>query len=194
MFGITKRSGEAIMHPALVDKVTGWSVHSVSSGNTSTAVASERSLITWGPSPTFGELGYGADAGIKSSMYSKEVDDLKGCRIKQVASGLCHTLAIVEINDDVAEEYLLKLPIFSPDEVIVGEAPLSASDTVSNKGQQKKKSSENGGDENGEEESEDAEDEESDEEFSAKTSKRNSSKRRAPRSKAKTKPVRKKKQ
>merc|ERR1711871_531421 len=53
-FGITKRSGEATMYPKLVDDVSGWAVRSVSSGFSSTLVAAETSLISFGPSPTWG--------------------------------------------------------------------------------------------------------------------------------------------
>ena len=36
-----------------------WKPYSVASGNTSSAVAAEGGLITWGGAPTYGELGYG---------------------------------------------------------------------------------------------------------------------------------------
>jgi alpha-tubulin suppressor-like RCC1 family protein len=116
MFGICKRSGEASMYPTMVPQVQGWRVRSVASGNTSTAVASERSLISWGPSPTFGELGYGENEP-RSSTVSKEAPMLKGCLTLQVACGICHTLAIVDTDDEVSRAKLASLPVFAPSEV-----------------------------------------------------------------------------
>mmetsp|Transcript_17856 Transcript_17856/g.28938 ORF Transcript_17856/g.28938 Transcript_17856/m.28938 type:complete len:520 (+) Transcript_17856:111-1670(+) len=116
MFGITKRTGEAQMYPAVVANVQGWRCRSVSCGHSSMAVASERSLITWGPSPTYGELGYG-EGEKKSSTVSDEVKALKGALTLKVASGTCQTLAIIDSDDEVSKERISALPIFDPQEV-----------------------------------------------------------------------------
>lgn len=116
MFGITKRTGEAVMYPTVEEQVHGWRVRSVSVGATSTAVAADRSLITWGASPTFGELGYGAD-GKKSSTKSAAVETLAGAICMQLASGSACTLAVVDIDDDKSKAVLEKVPVFFPDEV-----------------------------------------------------------------------------
>ena len=117
MWGITKKSGEANMYPVQVQNVSGWKVRSVASGNSSVAVASERSLITWGSSPTFGELGLGdpEKGNPKSSTVSKEVKDLKGAFVEMVACGYSHTLAIVRL-DGAGKKLIEKLPVFAPKE------------------------------------------------------------------------------
>ncbi|CAK9109956.1 Protein RCC2, partial [Durusdinium trenchii] len=116
MFGITKRTGEANMYPVQVDQVSGWRVRSISCGKSSVNVASDRSLIAWGPSPTFGELGYGEDEP-KSSTVSREVAALKGSLVLQVASGQAHSLAIVDTSDEKSKAKLDALEVFEPDEV-----------------------------------------------------------------------------
>ncbi|RYG46418.1 hypothetical protein EON67_09570 [archaeon] len=70
-----------------------WNIRCVAAGSTSTIVASETSLVTWGPSPTHGELGYGED--IKSSTKPKLVDSLEGCTIIDVAAGASASLILV---------------------------------------------------------------------------------------------------
>ena len=69
-----------------VSELHGWPLRSIACGHTSTFVASGRSLISWGPSPCYGELGYGA-AGPGSSTTPKLVDDLEGALVEQVAAG-----------------------------------------------------------------------------------------------------------
>ena len=120
MWGITKKAGEAMMRPEVVGDVSGWSCRSVGCGNTSTIVAAEKSLITWGPSPTYGELGYGAD-GAKSSTRANEVEDIKGSHVVQVAMGYAHSCVIVKVEGDDAlavrgREAVAALPLYSPDE------------------------------------------------------------------------------
>ncbi|GBG31733.1 Protein RCC2 [Hondaea fermentalgiana] len=118
MFGITKRSGEATMRPVVENNVQGWRCRSVSCGNTSICFASERKLITWGPSPTYGELGYGEGENIpRSSTVSKEVDALSGALTLQVASGMAFSLAIIDTSDDTSKEKVEALPVFAPAEV-----------------------------------------------------------------------------
>jgi len=58
-WGTTKPSAEATMFPKPVSDLSGWSVTSLACGNSSTLVAADSNVISWGPSPTFGELGYG---------------------------------------------------------------------------------------------------------------------------------------
>eukprot|EP00742_Colponemidia_sp_Colp-10_P006213 GILJ01006657.1.p1 GENE.GILJ01006657.1~~GILJ01006657.1.p1 ORF type:complete len:549 (+),score=94.03 GILJ01006657.1:41-1687(+) len=116
MWGITKKSGEAILYPKMVQDVSGWVVRSISCGNTSTAVASETSSITWGPSPTFGELGYG-DNQPKSSTTARKVDALEGLLTLEVASGYAHTLFLVDNSSEAARAKLDALPELAPAEV-----------------------------------------------------------------------------
>jgi alpha-tubulin suppressor-like RCC1 family protein len=119
MFGICKKSGEANMYPKLSDEVSGWKIRSISCGQTSTCVASGTSLITWGPSPCFGELGYG-EGNKKSSTVSDSVTDLEDATCFQVASGQACTLVIVDTEDSDSAKKLEKLPTFAPDELVPG--------------------------------------------------------------------------
>jgi alpha-tubulin suppressor-like RCC1 family protein len=120
MWGITKRAGEAFMRPTVVEDVSGWTCRSVACGNTSTIVAAEESLITWGSSPTYGELGYGED-GARSSTRANEVEDIKGSYVLQVAMGYAHSFAIVRVEGDHAtdvraREAIAALPLYAPAE------------------------------------------------------------------------------
>ena len=84
-----------------MEGVQGWKIKNVASGPSSTILsaeyACETSLITWGLSPTHGELGYGEGVQ-KSASAAKKVDDLDGAEIINVAMGLGNSLAIVRLN------------------------------------------------------------------------------------------------
>lgn len=155
MWGITKKSGEAFMYPKQSIQVSGWRIRSVACGKTSTICSSKRTLITWwvvyyhkktssniilltrGPSPTYGELGYGSGEGVKkSSTVSKAVDDLEGAMVEQVAAGLCHSLAIVRLDDPKGPKIVDALPVFEPDEV---QDLLKASNSSESRPRKKKK-------------------------------------------------------
>jgi len=118
-WGITKKAGEAQTKPIIFDELQGQQSLHVSSGNTSTIVAcggSERLLVTWGPSPTYGELGYGEGAA-KSSTKAKEVDSLSGADVIAVAAGLAHNLVLVNVVDHAPSKALVeKSPTLVQDE------------------------------------------------------------------------------
>eukprot|EP00511_Aplanochytrium_stocchinoi_P005208 CAMPEP_0204830374 /NCGR_PEP_ID=MMETSP1346-20131115/8500_1 /ASSEMBLY_ACC=CAM_ASM_000771 /TAXON_ID=215587 /ORGANISM="Aplanochytrium stocchinoi, Strain GSBS06" /LENGTH=507 /DNA_ID=CAMNT_0051960567 /DNA_START=80 /DNA_END=1603 /DNA_ORIENTATION=- len=155
MWGITKKTGEAFMYPQLSANVSGWRIRSVACGNTSMIVASGRTLITWGSSPTYGELGYGSGEGIaKSSTVSKKVEDLEGAICEQVAAGLSHSLAIVRMDDPKGPKIVEKLPVHDPDEVqdLLRESKPKAAKKKKSKSKKKKE----------EEEEEEVDDEEED--------------------------------
>jgi len=115
-WGITKKSGECDTRPQMLNQVQGWRIRTQACGNTSMIIGSQESLIAWGPGPTYGELGYGPDAP-KSSTTSKEVEDLKGTHVMQVAAGYAHSLAIVHPTKGKGKERLDALGVFAPDEV-----------------------------------------------------------------------------
>lgn len=71
MFGQTKRTGEANMYPKPVQDLAGWDIHHIAAGNTSIIIAADDTVIAWGASPTYGELGFGEFT--KSSTVPKEV-------------------------------------------------------------------------------------------------------------------------
>lgn len=55
-WGQSKSSGEATMYPKPVHDLQGWEIRSVGCSNKSIVVAAEETVISWGPSPTYGEL------------------------------------------------------------------------------------------------------------------------------------------
>ena len=76
----------------------------IGAGHTHAAVAADSSLISWGPSPSYGALGYGEPDeknGVpKSSTKPRKVDDLEGQSVCSVAAGYAHTVLV--IPDDAA--------------------------------------------------------------------------------------------
>lgn len=85
MFGQTKKTGEANMYPKPVQDLSGWHIHHIGTGNTSIMIAADDSVIAWGASPTYGELGLGEVQ--KSSATPKEV----GFQFRfGICTGICH--------------------------------------------------------------------------------------------------------
>ncbi|XP_025781001.1 protein RCC2 [Puma concolor] len=76
-------------------------------------VAADESTISWGPSPTFGELGYG-DHKPKSSTAAQEVKTLDGIFTEQVAMGYAHSLVIARDESEAEKEKIKKLPEYNP--------------------------------------------------------------------------------
>ena len=83
-WGKTKTSGEATMYPKPIADLHGWRVRAFGSGNTSIVIAAEKSVISWGPSPTRGELGYGKGEKT-SSTKPKKMDPMEGYNVAQIA-------------------------------------------------------------------------------------------------------------
>jgi hypothetical protein len=81
-------------------------------------------LITWGPSPTSGELAYGEHT--KSSTRAKLVDDLHGCSVVSLACGAFATLVLIDpsVADHVAP--LAALPVYAPPAEPAEDAPAAA--------------------------------------------------------------------
>eukprot|EP00466_Bigelowiella_natans_P010412 jgi/Bigna1/130849/aug1.12_g5557 len=103
------------MYPKIFEGLNGWRVREISCGVSSSICASEYSLITWGPSPTFGELGYG-EGDVKSSTVTKKVDDLEDTNVLKVGMGFQHSLAIIDPEDGGRKVYE-KLKVFDPPEL-----------------------------------------------------------------------------
>lgn len=55
-WGQAKSSGEATMYPKNVQDLNGWNVRSVGCANKSIVVTADESVVSWGPSPTYGQL------------------------------------------------------------------------------------------------------------------------------------------
>ncbi len=55
-WGQAKSSGEATMYPKNVQDLNGWNIRSVGCANKSIVVVADESVISWGPSPTYGKV------------------------------------------------------------------------------------------------------------------------------------------
>lgn len=114
-WGQTKLSGEATMYPKPVQDLMGWKIRSVGCSKTSVVVAADDSVVSWGPSPTYGELGYGLKkGGQKSSTNPKIVDPLEGIFIERVACGCGHSMFIARDDQLGDREKLDRLPVYDP--------------------------------------------------------------------------------
>ncbi|CAH0703141.1 unnamed protein product [Spodoptera exigua] len=112
LFGQTKRTGEANMYPKPVQDLSGWNIRSVGTSNTSIVIAADDSLVAWGVSPTYGELGTG-DIN-KSSARPKEVTRMEGLNITQVTMGYSHTLLLCDDAGEEVKAKLASMPTFNP--------------------------------------------------------------------------------
>ncbi|ESO99540.1 hypothetical protein LOTGIDRAFT_213485 [Lottia gigantea] len=113
LWGKTKVSGEAAMYPKLVHDLTGWKVRAVSCGNRSIMALADDSVISWGPSPTCGELGYG-ESKATSSTTPLEAKPFDGVYIQNLALGFCFSLLIARADSEEEKTKLEKFPIFTP--------------------------------------------------------------------------------
>lgn len=108
-WGQTKSSGEATMYPKTIPDLCGWNIRDIACANKSIVVVADNSVISWGPSPTYGELGYG-ESKAKSSTTPQEVKILDGIYIRSVACGFGHTLAIARDDSQSERDLIDKLP------------------------------------------------------------------------------------
>lgn len=107
LFGQTKRTGEANMYPKPVHDLTGWNIHHVAAGLTSIIIAADETVIAWGGSPTYGELGLGDFS--KSTSVPKEITRFSGVKVLSVSMGYSHSLLVAQ-ND--TPEQVAKLETF----------------------------------------------------------------------------------
>ncbi|XP_008588381.1 PREDICTED: protein RCC2 [Galeopterus variegatus] len=112
-WGATNTSRESTMYPKAVQDLCGWRIRSLACGKSSIIVAADESTISWGPSPTFGELGYG-DHKPKSSTAAQEVKTLDGIFSEQVAMGYSHSLVVARDESETEKEKIKKLPEYNP--------------------------------------------------------------------------------
>eukprot|EP01116_Phalansterium_solitarium_P014663 TRINITY_DN32419_c0_g1_i1.p1 TRINITY_DN32419_c0_g1~~TRINITY_DN32419_c0_g1_i1.p1 ORF type:complete len:493 (+),score=226.16 TRINITY_DN32419_c0_g1_i1:131-1609(+) len=179
MTGRTKSTGEANMYPKLESGLSGWKVRSISSGNSSTIVAADASLITWGPSPTYGELGYGLVP--KSSTVTKKVDSVEGRHFIQVAAGFAQSYAIMRASEEADKATLAKLPVWTPPK---DEKSPAAAEKPKPAAKPKAKAAKKEKEEEPEEEEEEEEGEEESDEEPAKKKRKAPAKKAAPKAKA----------
>ena len=107
-WGQNKSSGEATMYPKNVQDLCGWRVSEVACANRSIVVIAEDTCISWGPSPTYGELCYG-EGKSKSSTTPQEAKTLEGVRFMGLACGFGHTLLIAKYQNEKDQAVLNKL-------------------------------------------------------------------------------------
>jgi len=96
------------MYPKNVQDLCGWNVRSVACSNRSIVVAADSTVISWGPSPTYGELGYG-EGRPKSSTVPQEVKPLDGTYVHRVSCGFAHTLMIARDDQEADKTNIEKL-------------------------------------------------------------------------------------
>ncbi|CAG5104364.1 Similar to rcc2: Protein RCC2 homolog (Xenopus laevis) [Cotesia congregata] len=111
MFGQTKRTGEANMYPKPIPDLSGWEIRCVGVSQTSVVVAADESVIAWGASPTYGELGFGEMR--KSSTTPMEVKALEGLYITAITCGLSHTMMISRDESEEEKAKLAELAVYS---------------------------------------------------------------------------------
>ncbi|XP_071451765.1 protein RCC2 homolog [Hetaerina americana] len=111
LWGQTKRTGEANMYPKPVQDLAGWQIRSLGCSHTSIVVAADESVIAWGPSPTYGEMGFGEIR--KSSTTPIEVKSLEGVHVLQVACGMGHSLMIAREESEQESIRIQKLPVYN---------------------------------------------------------------------------------
>lgn len=97
-WGIMKRSGECKMYPKPEFDLFGHPVHEVRAGFSSVVLATEKSVVSWGPSPTHGELGFGK-GNPKSSSKPKIVEAVDELYCKSIAEGSHFTFLVVDVNE-----------------------------------------------------------------------------------------------
>ncbi|KAI4316904.1 hypothetical protein L6164_024832 [Bauhinia variegata] len=167
MWGKIKNTGDDWMYPKPLMDLSGWNLRCMDSGNMHHFVGADSSCISWGHAQ-YGELGYGPN-GQKSSAVPKKVDILEGMHVISVASGMGHSMVIVDRTN--VSERLDQLDIYdgkASDEVNekpVYETPVSKQTSrKSRKGtdnsKKRKKSKDSSDSEEEEEDDEESEDSE----------------------------------
>jgi len=114
LFGQNKKTGEANMYPKPVQDLSGWNITDIGCANTSIMISADDTLIAWGASPTFGELGIGEFQ--KSSTVPKEVPKLDNIKIPQVTMGYSHTALLVDTSHDATKQKYEKMPEYTIDD------------------------------------------------------------------------------
>lgn len=112
MFGQTKRTGEANMYPKPVQDLAGWNINVIATGQTSIMISADDSMIAWGASPTYGELGLGEFN--RSSAAPKEVSALSNIKVIGLAMGLTHTMVIALDETEEQKNKLEEFDLFDP--------------------------------------------------------------------------------
>lgn len=102
------------MYPKPVQDLAGWRITAIGCSNTSVIISADDTLIAWGASPTYGELGLGDIH--KTSTVPKEVTRLEGMKIPQTTMGYSHSLLLVNTDHELTKEKYEKLQEFTIDD------------------------------------------------------------------------------
>jgi alpha-tubulin suppressor-like RCC1 family protein len=140
-WGITKKSGEATLRPTIFEELQGIKVMDVACGVSSTIVALEdHTIVTWGPSPTYGELGYG-EGNPKSSTKPKEVDTLRGIKVRPgcVAAGFASAFVLADVADVESKKVVEASPVLEQEEPVSGKKREAAAPPAKPAGDKKAK-------------------------------------------------------
>ncbi|EAT33913.1 AAEL013820-PA [Aedes aegypti] len=113
LFGRNRVNADANMYPKPVQDLTGWKVTSIGAGYSSILISADDSLIAWGASPTYGELGLGDE--VKSSSKPKLVPGMEGVKISHAAVGQSHSLLLVNVEHEFSRQKYDELPEFIVD-------------------------------------------------------------------------------
>lgn len=113
LWGQTKPTGEAAMYPKLVQDLSGWRIRCIGCCNKSIVIAADDSVVSWGSSPTYGELGYGENKN-KSSTVPQEVKTLDGIFVHSISCGYSHCMYIARNSTEEDMEKLNKQPVYTP--------------------------------------------------------------------------------
>ncbi|KXJ70324.1 protein RCC2 [Aedes albopictus] len=113
LFGRNNVNGEASMYPRPVQDFTGWDITTIGAGYSSILISGEGSLVAWGASPTYGELGLGDT--VKSSSKPKLVPGMEGIKIPHVSLGQSHSLLLVDVEHEATKQMYEELPEFIVD-------------------------------------------------------------------------------
>lgn len=89
----------------------GWNITSIGCANTSIMISADDTLIAWGASPTYGELGIGEFQ--KSSTVPKEVPKLDNIKIPQITMGYSHTALLVDTTHEATKQKYEKMPEYT---------------------------------------------------------------------------------
>jgi len=77
-------------------------------------ISADDTLIAWGASPTFRELGIGEFQ--KSSTVPKELPKLDNIKIPHVTMGYSHTALLVDTSHDATKQKYEKMPEYTIDD------------------------------------------------------------------------------
>ncbi|KNC80753.1 hypothetical protein SARC_06897 [Sphaeroforma arctica JP610] len=109
MWGQPRGVREANMYPKSVYDLQGWPVRAMGQGMSSTVIATESSVISYGGAPCFGELGYGE--GQKSSTQPKKIVAVEGLHVFALCEGASLTFLIAREESEAEKEIIQRLDV-----------------------------------------------------------------------------------